>query len=176
MNVEIKQLREKDEKKWDEFVMKNINATFYHQVGWKKVVEETYGHKPFYLIAESEMGEVVGILPMFLIRDIFFGKRLVSVPFGSYGGVCCENDDIGNALINEAINVGMNLGVGYCELRNFKNMNAHENFNCMKEYSTFVLDLSNGVEYIWENMSRKVRNMIRKGEKSNLKFKGKSVR
>lgn len=171
MNVEIKQLRGKDEKKWDEFVKANINTTFYHQVGWKKVVEETYGHKPFYLIAESEMGEVVGILPMFLIRDIFFGKRLVSVPFGSYGGVCCENDDIGNALINEAIHIGMNLSVGYCELRNFKSTTAHENFNCVKDYSTFVLDLSNGVEYIWENMSRKVRNMIRKGEKSNLKFK-----
>ena len=171
MNFEIKQLSEKDEKKWNEFVMTNSSTTFYHQVGWKRVVQETYGHKPYYLFAESKMGEVVGILPMFLIKNVFFGKRLVSVPFASYGSVCCENDDIGNALINEAIDIGKNLSVGYCEFRNFKNMNAHENFNCMKEYSTFVLDLSNGVEHIWKNMSRKVRNMIRKGEKSNLKFK-----
>ena len=136
----IKQLRGKEEKEWDEFVMRNSNATFYHQIGWKKVVEETYVHKPFYLIAESEMGKVVGILPMFLIKNIFFGKRLVSVPFGSYGGVCCRNADIGHALINEAIDIGKNLDVSYCELRNFKNTNVHENFSCMKEYSTFFLD------------------------------------
>jgi len=170
MNFEIKQLREKDEKRWDDFVMRNDSTTFYHQIGWKKVVEDAYGHKPYYQFAESENGEILGILPMFLIKDIFFGKRLVSVPFAPYGGVCCENGDIGNALINEAIDIGKNLGVGYCELRNFKNTNVHEDFNCMKEFSTFVLDLSKGVEHIWKNMSKKVRNMIRKGGKSNLKF------
>ncbi|NAT10292.1 FemAB family PEP-CTERM system-associated protein [ANME-1 cluster archaeon AG-394-G06] len=170
MNFEIKQLSEKDEKKWDEFVKTNNNTTFYHQIGWKKVVEETYGHKPYYLFAENDVGDVVGVLPMFLIKNIFFGKRLVSVPFAPYGGVCCENGDIGNALINEAINTGKNLDVGYCEFRNFKNTNTYENFNCMKDYSTFILDLSNGGEHIWKNMSRKVRNMIRKGGKSNLKF------
>ena len=170
MNFEIKQLKANEEKKWDEFVKTNNTTTFYHQIGWKKVVEETYRHKPYYLLAESETGEVVGILPIFLIKDMFFGKRLVSVPFAPYGGVCCENDDIGNALINEAINTGKNLDVDYCEFRNFKNTNTYENFNCMKYYSTFVLDLYNGREHIWENMSRKVRNMIRQGGKSNLKF------
>jgi FemAB-related protein (PEP-CTERM system-associated) len=170
MNFEIRQLSEKDEKKWDEFVKTNINTTFYHQIGWKKVVEETYGHKPYYLFAENSVEEVVGVLPMFLIKNIFFGKRLVSVPFAPYGGVCCETEDVGNALIDKAINTGKNLDVGYCEFRNFKNTNVHENFNCVKDYSTFILDLSNGVEHIWENMSRKVRNMIRKGGKSNLKF------
>jgi len=170
MNFEIKQLSGKDEKTWDEFVMRNDSTTFYHQIGWKKVVEETYRHTPYYLLAESETGEAVGILPMFLIKNIFFGKRLISVPFAPYGGVCYENEDIGNALINEAINTGKNIGIDYCEFRNFKNTNTYENFNCMKGYSTFVLDLSNGVEHIWKNMSKTVRTAIRKGEKSNLKF------
>jgi hypothetical protein len=69
VNFEIKQLGGKDEKKWDEFVMKSDDTTFCHQIGWKKVVEETYRHKPYYLFAESDVGDVVGVLPMFLIKD-----------------------------------------------------------------------------------------------------------
>ena len=170
MNFEIKQLSGKDEKKWDEFVMKSNDTTFCHQIGWKKVVEETYGHKPYYLFAESDVGDVVGFLPMFLIKDIFFGKRLVSVPFAPYGGVCCETDDVGNALINEAINIGKNLDVGHCEFRNFKNTNTYENFNCTGDYSTFLLDLDNGIDFVYGNMKRNKRAKIRKGEQHNLDF------
>lgn len=176
MNLEIKQLSKNDEKKWDEFVMENNDTTFYHQMGWNKVVEETYGHKSFYLFAENDEGNVVGILPMFLIKDIFFGKRFVSMPFAPYGGVCGEDENIRNALTSEAMNLTRSIGADYCEFKNYQNASAHENINCISNYSTFLLDLSVGVEYIWNNMNRKVRNMIRKGEKNNLIFEVNAIR
>ncbi|RLI52897.1 MAG: peptidoglycan bridge formation protein FemAB, partial [Candidatus Thorarchaeota archaeon] len=48
---------------------------------------KTYKHKPVYLVAK-EGGEIRGILPMFLMRSVIFGKKLVSVPSAPYGGVC----------------------------------------------------------------------------------------
>ena len=167
MNFEIRQLSEKDEKKWDEFVMTNSSTTFYHQIGWKKVVEETYKHKPIYLIAESETGEIVGILPMFLIKSIFFGKRLVSVPFAPYGGVCAADETIENAVVEEAKRITKECGADYLELRNLK-----ENpVNLPKKESnvTFIIELNSNPEIPWKNLRKRVRGSIRKAIKSNLK-------
>jgi FemAB-related protein (PEP-CTERM system-associated) len=170
MNFEIRQLSGKDEKKWDEFVMTNNNTTFYHQIGWKKVVEETYKHKPYYLFAESETGEVVGILPIFLIKDMFFGKRLVSVPFAPYGGVCCETDEVENALINEAINIGKNLGVGYCEQRYLSDGMFINNYPKTKFYVTSILELEGAPENTLQKMTRNKRKTIYKSQRKNLKM------
>lgn len=170
MSFDIKLLKEKDTKNWDNFVKSNNDTTFYHQIGWKNVIERTYGHKPYYLFAKNDTDEIIGILPMFLIKSLFFGKRLISIPFTSYGGLCCGNDYIGKAMLDEIKYIGDNLGVDFFEFRCLKSNNAYQNLRYMNDYSTFFLDLSSGIGYIWKNMNKKVRNMIRKGEKNNLKF------
>ncbi len=168
MEFEIKPLRSNYEKKWQEYVMENDTTTFYHQVGWKKVIQETYNHEPYYLLAEDDVGDIVGILPLFYMTSIFFGRRLVSVPFAPYGGVCADNELVGKALNDEAIAIGNRLDVDYCEFRSFKNNNEGD-LTCKINYSTFLLDVSGGHDQIWNKMNRNVRNRIRKGKKSGLK-------
>ena len=85
--LEICEQQRKDERAWDEYIHKSNNSTFYHQIGWKNVVEKTYKHKPIYLIAREE-GEINGVLPLFLMKSMFFDKKLVSGPFAPSGGVC----------------------------------------------------------------------------------------
>ena len=85
--MEITELQREDEKAWDSYIYKSRISTFYHQIGWRNVVEKTYEHKPIYLIAKEE-GEIKGILPLFLMKSMFFGNKLVSVPFAPYGGIC----------------------------------------------------------------------------------------
>jgi len=60
---------------------------------WRNVVEKTYKHKPIYLIAKEEE---------FLMKSMIFGKKLVSVPFAPYGGVCANDKTIEKALVKEA--------------------------------------------------------------------------
>lgn len=62
---------------------------------------KTYKHKPFYLLAK-ENGERKGVLPLFLMRSMIFGKKLVSVLFAPYGGVCADNRRIEKAPVEEA--------------------------------------------------------------------------
>ena len=99
--MQITELRKEEEKAWDAYVYNSNSSTFYHQIGWRNVVEKTYKHKPIYLVAKEE-GEIRGVLPLFLMKSIFFGKKLVSVPFAPYGGVCADNETVKNALIEEA--------------------------------------------------------------------------
>ena len=41
IKMEITELQKEDEKAWDEYVFKSEHSTFYHQTGWRNVVEKT---------------------------------------------------------------------------------------------------------------------------------------
>jgi hypothetical protein len=36
------------------------------------------------------------------MKSMFFGKKLISVPFAPYGGVCADDKTVEKALIEEA--------------------------------------------------------------------------
>ena len=119
VNLEIFEIGNENENEWDRYVYKFDCSTFYHQIGWKKVVENTYGLQPHYFIAK-ENNEVKGILPLFLMDSKLFGKKLVSVPFGPYGGVCADNKTIEDLLIDRAVQLTKEYKVNYLVLRNLK--------------------------------------------------------
>jgi len=171
MSVEIKQLQKKDEQKWDAFVHKSSSSTFYHQIGWKKVIEETYGHTAYYIFAENTDGDVIGILPLFLIRNVLFLKnQFISVPFAPYAGVCCKDRDVGDALINEAISLGKKLGVDYCELRQYQTITPSARYATTNYYVTSVLTLGETPEETLNNLTRNKRKTVYKSQKNNLTF------
>jgi len=48
------------------YVKASPDAANYHRWVWRQVIEATYGHQAYYLMA-SENGVTQGILPLFLI-------------------------------------------------------------------------------------------------------------
>ena len=112
MKLEVYELKKEEEKLWDSYIYKSSSSTFYHQLGWRNVVKKTYKHKPIYLVAK-ENGEINGVLPLFLMKSVIFGKKLVSVPFAPYGGVCADNDIAEKMLIEEAIRVAEEFDADY---------------------------------------------------------------
>ena len=118
MEMEITKLKREEEKAWDSYVYNSNSSTFYHQIGWRNVVEKTYKHKPVYLIAKEE-GEIKGVLLLFLMRSMIFGKKLVSVPFAPYGGVCADNETVKNALIEEGKRIAKECSADYPEFTLF---------------------------------------------------------
>lgn len=170
VSIEINEFSDKMEKKWNNYAIQNKNSTFYHLIGWKKVIEKTYQHKSYYLYCQNENGDIIGILPLFLINNIISGRRLISVPFAPYCGVCCENEIVEKALIKEAINLSKDLDSSCFEIRDYSNRSSiYADFRNWEEYSTYEFDLSKGVEYLWKNTERSVRKNIKKGEKYNIK-------
>jgi FemAB-related protein (PEP-CTERM system-associated) len=165
--LEICELERKDERGWNEYVLKSDHSTFYHQIGWKNVVEKTYKHKPIYLIAKEE-GEIKGILPLFLIKSIFFGKKLVSVPFAPYGGVCADSKTIENALIEDAKRITEECGADYLEFRTISE-NKTSGLISKSVYVTSILELDPDPAVVWnEKLKRNKRKTIVKSEKRNL--------
>ena len=167
--MEITELRKEDETAWDTYIHKSSSSTFYHQIGWRNVVEKTYKHKPIYSVAKEE-GEIQGILPLFLLKSMIFGKKLVSVPFAPYGGVCADNKTIEKALIEEAKRITKDCGADYLELRCLNQNKNEPGLATNNNYITFVLNLSQDSDIVWKRFNNKVRNAIRKALKSNLEI------
>ena len=98
-----------DTARWDAFVMSCPDATFFHQAGWKNVIENVFGHETYYLLAESSSG-IEGVLPLGRVKSWLFGDALISVPFGVYGGVAALNANARALLEDEAERLAVSLG------------------------------------------------------------------
>lgn len=167
VNLEIYELRKTDENAWDEYVSKSNSSTFYHLIGWKNVVQKTYTHKPHYLIAK-ENGEIKGILPLFLMKSVFFGNKFVSVPFAPYGGVCADNEIIENALIDEAKRITKYYNADYLEFRNIDKKDSNLIEKSLQVTSLLYLDTDPDI--IWKKMKRDKKRGINKAKKANIEI------
>lgn len=108
---------EKEIPLWEAFVSRHEEAHNYHQIGWRQVIEESFGHKTYYLIAKDRLGNLVGLLPLVFLKSWIFGKSLVSMPFFNYGGMLTTSAGVDQALLTRACDLAAEIGAGSIELR-----------------------------------------------------------
>lgn len=53
----IRPYKDTDKELWDSYVLNHPQGTFFHLIGWKNVIERTFGHRSFYLIAVAPGSE-----------------------------------------------------------------------------------------------------------------------
>jgi serine/alanine adding enzyme len=142
MSTSIYVFDEDDSKSWNEYVLKHPQGTVYHLLEWKKIIEKTYGHSTYYLVAiqsnisnysvtssprsESERS-IAGILPLVHLKHFLFGNRLVSMPFFDMGGILANDEQTENLLLAEAVKVGRRLKACSIELRHVRPLGFSQN-------------------------------------------------
>ncbi len=152
---------------WDNFALNHPDATMYHLFGWKNVFESVFGYKPFYLMAVNSMDEPEGILPMFSMMDMFRRKYLISNPFSNFAGICANCREAEESLLNKAIEIAANSGARYVELRQL-NKKISSDLPTKESFVTLMLNLPSNSEFVWDSISSRNRNKIRKAEKNGL--------
>ncbi|WP_421862664.1 FemAB family XrtA/PEP-CTERM system-associated protein [Motiliproteus sp.] len=157
-----------DSERWDQFVIANNDATFFHRAGWMRVIADSIGHRPHYLYAEQD-GEVTGVLPLFEVKSLLFGHSLVSTPFCVYGGVVAANDEARQALLSKAQSLAEQLGVDYLELRHRQPQT--DGWPSKSKHSTFRRLLDPEEEPNLMAMKRKQRAVIRQSIKNEHEAK-----
>ena len=115
--IEVRQAAGTDLARWDAFVERCPEATFFHKAGWKEVMDSVFRHRTFYLFAERD-GAIVGVLPLAQVKSVLFGHALVSLPFCVYGGVAATDPAAMTALHTAARGLAEGLGADHLELRN----------------------------------------------------------
>ena len=51
LNITVKNFEKNNRVEWDSYVHSHPRSTLYHLSGWENVIEKTYGHKTYYLMA-----------------------------------------------------------------------------------------------------------------------------
>jgi FemAB-related protein (PEP-CTERM system-associated) len=151
--------------KWDAFVAQCPNATFFHRIGWREVIEDIFGHRCHYLVAERD-GRWSGVMPLAAIRSRLFGHALVSLPFAVYGGPATSDSDSATALNDAAEALAQKLGVDHLEVRNTQTCCA--DWPRQDLYVTFRKEILSDIESNMLAIPRKQRAMVRKGIKNGL--------
>lgn len=122
-NIEIRQARIDDHGEWDFLVAHSPESTFFHRAGWRSLLVDQLGVDDRSLCALRE-GQLVGLLPLVLVRSRFFGCSLTSLPFCSYAGPLGVDAAVERALVEASAKLGAELGVDRVELRELRVLSA----------------------------------------------------
>jgi len=166
--MDIEQLKKKDGQKWSEFIETHQNSSIYHTLEWKKVLEDTYGYKPHYLLAKNDTDEITGILPLFEVKSFIFGNRLVSLPFSYCAGALYTDMDSAAKLLDYAIDLTIEQDFDYLELKQGLSDLDESKLVKTEEYVTSILKLSKNSDDIWKNVKRDKKRGIKKAQKEGV--------
>ena len=155
-----------DRDSWDRYVQAHPAASNYHQYGWREVVESAFQHQCYYLAARDSNKNVIGILPLVFMESRLFGRFLVSMPFFNYGGLLCNGREVASALLEEAVLLQKEIGAEHVELR--QSVPWSDKLPTKQHKVCMVLELAKNAESQWTGFDGKLRNQIRKAEKSGL--------
>lgn len=165
MRLRVRRSANDDAARWDSFVARCPEATFFHRIGWKDVLERCFGHRTHYLLAER--GEtIVGVLPLAEVKSFFFGHALVSLPFCAVAGAAASEPGATAALHAAAQHTAERLGVEHLELRN--PAARLPQWPRQDLYAGFRKPILPEVEANMLAIPRKQRAMVRKGIKNGL--------
>ena len=161
-NIKVSQLTEQDRDAWNQYVYHSADATFFHLVEWQSIFDNVLGHRSYYLLAKQST-DVVGVFPLVHVKSKLFGNALISVPFGVYGGILADDDEVLDILSKHALTLARELKVDYVEVRDLhspKKLDA--NWHAKDLYVTFKKELLATEEDNFKSIPRKQRAVVRK--------------
>ncbi len=153
-----------DAAKWDEFVRRHPEGTFFHLSAWQDVIGAYLKHPTYYFCLERD-GEIAGVLPLARVKSWLFGDALLSLPFLVYGGPLGSDSQAVEQLLRSATSLAEELGVDYLELRNRKPVT---DWPTKSSYVTFRKAIEPDVEKNLLAIPRKQRAVVRKAIKAGL--------
>src|SRR5262249_48668015 len=135
--------------------------------GWLTVLQRGLRHTPYVLEARS--GDTTcGLLPLAYVRSVLFGWYLVGLPYLNYGGVLANDETTSGQLIDRALSLADELNVRHLELRHEEARFHPALAHARTDKVNVRLDLPDSSAKLWNKLSGKVRNQVRKAQKNDL--------
>jgi FemAB-related protein (PEP-CTERM system-associated) len=151
---------------WDAYVDANAAASGYHSWGWRHVFERAFGHEAIYLVIRRS-GRIAGVLPIVMVKSAVLGRFAVSLPFVNYGGVVADDKDAAASLRAAAREILLDRGAGYLEMRH--RTAQFPDLPSRNHKAAMLRTLPADEDECWQGLDRKIRNQVRKAEKSDLR-------
>jgi CelD/BcsL family acetyltransferase involved in cellulose biosynthesis len=153
-------------KAWDDYVEAHPLATPLHLSSWLSAIEATYSFEPLLYVAKGEDGATLGVFPLFKIRGVLAGIRIVSLPFSDYGGPLCNNAAAEEELVRH-VRDACRKELRYLEIRG--GLQSPGNLLSYHYYKRHVMNLEPGLSAIQSKIDKKtIQYCIRKAEKAGV--------
>ncbi len=162
-----------DQAGWDEYVMSRLDSWPYHLFAWREAVEEAYGKKAYYFIAEDGH-EIVGILPLIYMKFPGIACELTALSYCDVGNCLCNEVNVADELLSAAIELGTQLKIDKIHLRGYiprsdYGQSVLTSDTCDKVRMFKELPDSSAV--LMKSFKSKLRSQIRKAEKNGITFR-----
>jgi lipid II:glycine glycyltransferase (peptidoglycan interpeptide bridge formation enzyme) len=180
-----------NEKDWDEKLLQSKASTVYQTSNWSKLYEEAFDSKPVFIVVKNSSEEIVGQL-LALIHDKFAWRdtNIISQTIGhrlhldsfvnwNYGPIIHDTthqDEIISIILSTIDKVAIHhnvtrirgssppLAVGFSD-ELFRKFNYE-----LKPWKTYVIDLRQNIDNLYNQLNKKTRYDIRKVENNELEF------
>jgi hypothetical protein len=151
--------------RWDDLIISNPYASVFHSTFWGKVLADTYGFEPRYLI-QLDGDKLDLAVPLMIATDFLSGRRAISLPFSDYcGPLLGEGRSVGDAL-NLAYRLGRKAGWRSIEVR--VRGELPEGIPSSSVFFEHVLDLQGGVHSVRSRFKEATRRNIQKAERCGV--------
>ncbi len=166
--LRVRELLPGEDSRWDAFVTRHAQGTFFHLSGWRRCITDVFRHEPHYLVVEQGR-RWLGVLPLFLVKNLqlkppFVGRNLVSVPYGVYGGVLAESAVAQQALLDRATELGRQLHADFVELRHLEERPGVRTNSHL--YVTFRSQLPDDPAAVLSGLPKKARAEVRRARRA----------
>jgi serine/alanine adding enzyme len=163
--IRIARAGEGDMAAWSRRVAELPGARLAHAPEWFTVIRNAYGHEPLYLEGEDGDGRL-GVLPAFVVRRPLRRAVVSSMPFLDGGGACGTSTRLVDALNARLFEEARRLGADRVEVRSAEPAAAP--FPHHDHKVNVVLSLPPDSDRLWRGLDGRVRNQVRKAERSGL--------
>ncbi len=160
MSLRVELLDLKHARSADRFVMQHPSGSPFHETRWLELVRSTFRFETQTLVAWRGK-ELVGVLPLALVTAPITGRRLVSVPFGVYGGMLASDAASLAALDSNACELTRRLNARFLETRYLGK--APTEHHALNRYETYRRELPADPADVLGMIPRKARAEVRKG-------------
>jgi len=175
------QLADDDRGLWDNCISNSLDAQVYHLWEWGDILCKSYNFDRYYL-GVKRGADVIGILPVILIRSNIFGDKFLSLPFCEYGGPLVVNPSDHSVekqaltlLLKSLIQLRQTLKLDYIEIRHppttLSLLLSSLGFRTLQRYLTFKINLARSESELWQNLKRDVRRRVAKAMKAGIEVK-----
>ncbi len=160
--------------RWDRFVESHQFGWICHLSGWKRVLENSFPHmKGYYLALIDEQGEIKAGLPIYEVRSLLTGNRLVSIPFATISDPLVSNHEELDILLEGAKYLAKSLHISNIEIKTTNSYKFMRNNSFLGRYyfKIHYIDLGLDTSELWKCFHKNnIRKKINRANQFNLKI------
>ena len=153
---------------WDELISRFAAATVFHNVGWARVLQESYGYAPLYLVAGNG-DNVSAVLALMEVKSWLTGRRGVSLPFTDECNVLASDEGSARLVTERAMRLGRERMWKGVEMRGTGGRFVSAE-TMGGSFLGHQLDLRIGEQALFGRVASPVRRAIRKAEREDCRI------